>query len=164
MLARTLILLSVFALMTLGCQASRESEVPSAESVKIEDLFSLSVSLPDAILQGGPCVATVTVTNVSPGKASIAYAADGKDIGITLTDARKARVSPNDRGKELLLPSGGIDGSAGIKSLQPGESYAWKIDVAECFDLAPGKYHADFSCLLQNSFQQTSFAVLPIGG
>jgi hypothetical protein len=78
------------------------------------------------------------------GTISLSLSADERDVGIRVTDSRQSRVKPTARGETILLPEGDSEGSADIKNLKPGETHQWRIDLARCFDLKPGRYTAKF--------------------
>ncbi|RCS56098.1 hypothetical protein DTL42_00510 [Bremerella cremea] len=136
------------ALWTSIIQIFNEKGEMESGILKPKDIYSFSVSVPEKAKVGEPCIATVTITNIWSQNAKIPFHSLGPNLGASILDAKQNSVPRTEKARRLLLPENGWDYSLGLKELSPGQKLVWQVDLAECFELSPGRHTADFTHLL----------------
>jgi len=124
-------------------------------------VLPMEIVLPKRIVSGEPCEAKVVLTNSLNELVVGGCMGKREGIGIKLVNSKGKRVAATKYGVEHLIPDAGIDGSAGVIRIDPGQKHTWRIDVAKCFDLEPGTYTATIFLDMLHPGKEVKFEVFP---
>ncbi|PQO26662.1 hypothetical protein [Blastopirellula marina] len=124
---------------------------------------NLEASVNKRNLAGNPCIAQVSLFNRTDDWTFISRQSGIRDLRAVVYDAHGDRVAKTDIGERRLAVEleGDFSGVTLIELAPSSSTSKWEVDLAECFELPPGKYVATFESPFSADLPCVEFQIVP---
>ena len=138
------LIVTLTVIVGFGCSCSEQRsplmEDTHATKSSTAKQVSLTVSAPRKTAVGKEVNLSITLTNEGNEKIFFGQTDGYGDCGIRVIDSKGQACPFTPFGHQKMGGEPGTYRKYISTPLAPGESHTWKIDLAKCFQLKPGKY------------------------